>query len=793
MPRLASARWPLGVTLVVAGLVLSVGDGRAVSGTIATFGRQLSSLESATSRMSDAYAQPVAMFQTHDFETRLIEAKILFELNHFESASVMLVDLVDNKSFRSRAEYMPMVLMLAESLISLGNPRAAARYLKRVASGTDPALRDQAAYLLLVMAFGLEEDTKLRGRVARMAPPRSDRTRYALGKAHVRLENFDQALAVLAGVPRTSPFSGRARYYGAVALTGRKQFDRAAQEFRALSALEGDEDGLSLVRDLSWLALGRLAMESGDLVGAVTHYQRIPRNSPSYEVGLYEMAWAYIKAEQYDKALGTIDALLLTVKDPVLDVEAHTLRGRLNIYLNDYDTAVETFEKIVSKFAPIRNELSRFIRDPRNVQRYFRWLLERHGAEGKMQAPLTKRTAIWVESTGDMKRVARVFDSLSAQSQEVEEVRDLAKMLERIVASRNRVELFPDLKDGWTQALVLQNRYIALSSKILDHQYGRIRPRIQGQERDKLDGMKAWRKQLEARFRGLPMTFEQFKDRRSRVDTQFLDLKRQGFVVGQRLKDLQKELLAIEQYVNDHQYAEQGKKWSADREEGFRIIIADEKQSLLDLGQTLTELRADIELEARRVGAGSEATEGDSHLREALIAAHKREGLFYDASGERFAGGSATDFVALASQRERIWAGVDRMAEVIGAIDGRVGAEVAKLRGTIRKEARRVAKYAKSLSRYRARGRDLAQEMGSELFERARDDMKSLVLGADVGLIDVVWRQKRHNTDSIRKLNREKSEKLSSLDRSLERLTTDRIGDDEESGGEGAATEGGGQ
>ena len=58
------------------------------------------------------------------------------------------------------------------------------------------------------------------------------------------------------------------------------------------------------------LALGRIRLEQGDLDAAAISYQLIPRSSSYYEVALYEMSWGYIKAEQYDRALATIDTLL---------------------------------------------------------------------------------------------------------------------------------------------------------------------------------------------------------------------------------------------------------------------------------------------------------------------------------------------------------------------------------------------------------------------------------------------------------------------------------------------------
>ena len=91
-------------------------------------------------------------------------------------------------------------------------------------------------------------------------------------------------------------------------------------------------------------------MELGDLDGATLAYQRVSRDSQVFGVALYEMAWTYIKSEQYDMALATVDTLLLTAREPELEMQGYTLRGRLNIFLNDYDSAGGA-SSIVNRFA----------------------------------------------------------------------------------------------------------------------------------------------------------------------------------------------------------------------------------------------------------------------------------------------------------------------------------------------------------------------------------------------------------------------------------------------------------
>ena len=576
--------------------------------------------------------------------------------------------------------------MIGQAMKELGNKRASARYLKKAIRVGKGALRDEAQYLLIDMALNDQDDRRLRiivdhisDDVARNGSPQ---TRYAVGKAMVRLERYDAALQFLSVVMNSSEYEDRARFYIATAQTALKRYPEALAEFAKLAVLDGANT--SEIRYLSMLALGRIKMEQGDLDAAAISYQLIPRSSSYYEIALYEMSWGYIKAEQYDRALATIDTLLLIVKDPKLDVEAHALRGRLNIYLNDYDRAVDSFEKIVGRFAPIRNELLAFIGDKANIGRYFEWLLERRASNDVLNAPLTDRTADWVESGGDMMRVAEVFDSLSAQRKQIRMTQEIAEELEQIVQAQNRVELFPTLKDGWTRALVLQNQLVMLAASILETEGQLALPTVEGEQAQELTEIIKWRKKLQTSFRNLPMTFEQFEERKKRVDERFLDLKRQAFLVQQRLKGVRRQVLALEEYVNDKQFSEDDRKFSNDEERDLRDDIMQEKGNLKSLFADVDSLDRELQTASNEVGTGDAATQNESDLRANLVSAFKREGNFYDSLSTRSARGLAPQINSLSAVLEAIWDSMSALDQVIRAIDQEVETKIADLHGLIR-------------------------------------------------------------------------------------------------------------
>ena len=777
---MASARTPSCSRLrlwVLTGLVLAIGLATPAhaqkSSTIRSFELRLDNINRAVRRLARDFAEPVAVIREHPLETRIIESKILFEVGNYEGASVVLLDLIENPRFQTKPEYPGALLMLGQSMKQLGNKRASARYLERAVRLGEGNVRDEGQYLLIDMALGARDDARLREIVDTLATDAStggsSKTRYALGKANIRLARYEAAVSIMKGLLGDAELGDRVRFYLAAAYTALRKLEQAMVEFETLAQLKGPDK--AELRHLGILGIGRIKMERGNLNGAIGSYQLIPRSSKEFEVALHEMSWCYVKAEQYDKALATIDTLLLIVKDPTLDISAHALRGDMNMRLNDYDGAVTSYEKIVGRFAPIRNELVAFSKDEANIGRYFEWLLERRASDAALDAPLTERTAAWVEAEGDMRRVAEVFDSLSDQRKQIRLTQEIAAELEQIVRAQNRVELFPTLKDGWTRALVLQNQLVMLASAILDAGNAITSSKAPEAERAELEELVTWRRNLEARFRGIPMTFEQFEERKKRVDDRFLDLKRQAFLVAQRLKEVRRQVLALEGYVNDSQFKEGSKRFSPEEEQDIRSDILAEKGSLKSLFDELGSLESELQIASNEVGTGDEATQNEADLKATLIAAFKREGNFYDRMTMGPTRASAGDINGLSAVLEQIWLALTALDRVVQAIDQEVETKVADLHGLIRTEVIHLEEYMAEMTEQDNEGRQIGRELGQRLFASAMERMDTVVLEAERGLIDVAWHQKTQQSKAVRELQNKRAQRLSKLTRALNELT----------------------
>lgn len=767
-----------GVVAIATAVVASSTPAHADPAAVTRYTAQVANLEDAVVRLAREFSTPLALIRSFPFQSRLLDARVFYELGNYETAAIVLIDVIEDPAFAGNLEFEAAQLLLGEALLEIGNVKAAEEAFSRVTRGRDRALAEQARFYLIELALSAGNEVPLRALVEQMGgQATSDRTRYGLGKAHLRLGEPDKAILWLQVIGPDSAVYLQARYYLGVAYTSLRQYGQALSVFQGLTAAPSEDPEEMSRRDLAWLAVGRLQAELGDTARALTSYQNIDRNSPHYEVALYEMAWAYIKQEQYDKALLTVDILLLTVQDEQVDVDAHVLRGRLNVMMNDYDEAMDSYTSIINRFAPVRNELARFTRDGGEVQRYFQWLLERQAGIERLSAPLTERTSKWVETTRDIGRVAAVFDRIAGERQDIVEARKVGQDLERLLSSRNRVELFPNLRDGWARAIVLENRLVLLSSALLDAQADAFRGRIVQADAAEHHELVTYRRSLDERARALPTSFEAYDRRQAVVSDRYRDLERKNFMVEQGLAEVKRQLLSLERYVDDKQYADEGEKLSARREEEIRSEIELEKAALQELFDELLALKEQIELEARRVGAGDAASQGDAHLKQALLDAHLREGAFYDRVAMRLGGPIATSAQQFAALRSRVTGALGRLDGVVAAIDSEVESKTNALRGEVARELGALQGYAGEVAVYDGEGRDLARDMGEELFRRAQRRMDQVVLEADVGILDVVWERKQRTSDQLQAVNTQRSERTQQLAEDL-RALRDGAGED---------------
>lgn len=739
---------------------------------------QVGNIESLADHLVRTYANPQAIVRRFPNQKRLLDARVFWELGQYENAAMLLFDVLERPDFQGDYEFEPTQLLLGECLLKLDNPHGARELFTKVAQGRDRKLAEEARLYLIELALAEGYEDRLRKAVndytQLVSSPQagSDRTRYGLGKAHLTLNEPDKAVAALLAIPPQSELYHRSRFYLGAAYVAKGQVDVALEVFRALTQVPGEEPLAKELRDQAWLAVGRLLVQRGAFELGLASYQNIDRNSAYYEDAVYEMSWAYINQEKYDRALQTVQVLLLTVKEGEREIDAHVLRGQLNVMMQDYDEARTSYQTIIDRFAPIRNELARFTKAPGEVQRYFKWLLDRRGGLGDLNSPLSERTLAWLESGTELARVAAVFDRISKEREEIKATQHLGEELAVMLGSKNRVEMFPDLSEGWSQALVLENRLVLLAAEMLDYQNGRIRDRLSAQDRSALAEIVAVRRSLEERAARLPTSFEAYEKRQSEIGRRYRDLEKKNFFVEQGLDEVQRQLKGIERFLNEKQYADDGKKLSPERESDLRRDIEKEKETLTAMYQELLALKRELLREIASIGTGDEATRGEDSLKASLLQAIEREGAYYDRAASRIGGPITAEFQDLGEARMKLARTIGRLDSVIAAIDREVGSKTAELVDQVRRELENLTGYEGEVTVLDGDGRVMALNMGEEFFARALGRMDQVVLEADVGLLDVMWARKNEKTQELQRLNDDRSRRIKQLQADLENIKT---------------------
>ena len=82
----------------------------------------------------------------------------------------------------------------------------------------------------------------------------------------------------------------------------------------------------------------------------------------------------------------------------------------------------------------------------------------------KLNSPLSDKTLKWLESNADFSRVSSVFDRIAEERRDIEQAQDAGQVLDKLLARGSRVEMFPELRQGWAQALILENQLVLVAT-----------------------------------------------------------------------------------------------------------------------------------------------------------------------------------------------------------------------------------------------------------------------------------------------------------------------------------------
>ncbi len=706
------------------------------------------------------YLAPEQFEGEHKLTARLSDGQLFFLQRDYTRAAMVLLDVVEDPRNRAHPAYRDALTYLAESLYQIGNFNLAAQWFEEVVSRGTPDQQQSAMGRLLEIALQTGDVRRAQAyldRASRLLASSPDpRLLYAVGKYHSLTRADDKALAHFRQVPADAELALRARYFEGVILLRKGRNDEALKLFEAIVATPPDRanaarDDAELI-DLARLATSRIYYELGRFNDAVQAYAAISRESAHFDEALYESVWISIKQTEYEKALRKLEILLISQPDVVRGPDTRLLQGQLLTMLERYDDASLAFQEVLFEFGPIQTEMRGISANAGgDLATHFHRVIGASVADFDLASFLPERAAEFAGADVEADRALGLVRDLAAEKRSLEDARRTIERLRVAVNAPNRVEIFPRLREAWLRGTEARLRLTAVRGRMNDLAGRDVRSPEYAALRDE-------RRRAAAQFERIPRSAVALQARDAKIDDEMIRLDQEAYKLGLQIGGMEAQLVAVDKYVADLGTAESDPSATGT----VRAQVERELAEARALREQLQVLQRSIEEARIQVGANDEAASEDERVRGRLESALDAE----EAWLARNAGVNDTERLRLRELGQR-------SAAVLQRTQGIVDDRIADIKKRIDAEQANVATYDGELVAYQGETESLGGAIAARSFEHVQKRVDDVVLEADVGLIDVAWKQKEDRSARIADLLARKRAELEALQRSFSEVSGD--------------------
>jgi tetratricopeptide (TPR) repeat protein len=311
-----------------------------------------------------------------------------------EVASVRLYKVLESQryaQFDYAPDYATAELTLARALIRAGGTKSAERYLLRVLGRGVQASQFAPAYRALVdIALETKEEAEILAVLdhydqERGEPlPRDSAAEHAYLAGKVAYEAGDGARAetLFTQVDRQSRFYAAALYFRGLIQARQNHFASARRNLCEIVE-QADQDRFTFfidgryfaVKDLAYLALGRIAHEQGKYDDAYYFYFRVPTDSDRLPDALFEASWSMFQKGEYEAARAFLEEFDHTFPASPLAPDVMLLHAMIDLKSCQFDTVRATLDKFVKTYGPIETQVQVLLKDPSKRAALYRRLL----------------------------------------------------------------------------------------------------------------------------------------------------------------------------------------------------------------------------------------------------------------------------------------------------------------------------------------------------------------------------------------------------------------------------------
>ncbi len=721
---------------------------------------QLVASESSLARVTADVTDRAGFIGADEARERFENAVYHYLVREYDTAAKEFFTLVESGAFGSTNVLMTdSQWYLAECLFELGNMSLAEEAFQSIIdSGSNhPFFRDAVRRQLELYGltgqgkkfYALYDKYIVTGRVEP-----TDLVKYTVGKSFYRQEEFVRSKSLLGEIPETSIYYGRAHYLLGVILVVEGSFVPAITEFERSAAISIDTPEDREVVDLSNLALGRLAYETGDLVASAEYYQRIDRKSRYFADALYEVGWTFIKQGDYQQALQSVEIFLLAYPEHRYTAQLRLLQGHLNMKEAQYEDALANYEGVVNEYTPIHDTILAIEHDAMKPMEWFNTLVELEELDRYYGTDIPGYAVEMLASNADVARAVDMHKELARQKQDIEDSEQLI------------VELKSDFAGGDDAISSFQEGRLELSR--LDLEVLRLKGEL-------LQVEEAWLlaslpENLHAEVRAVRQAREDLitgegADKRDRDDATALaseyekkaaKIRTDAAKVAIQVDELDTQATELKARLVDSELDEDDRSEVSARLGQIQDDLAHARRELYRLQDEQDDLEAAASKQRGTAdAAGNAAMKAGYDKLHGELAALRRHVTSSDRS-------------VVTSRIDGMWRRLDTMDDNADVLGGKLGSlektELSGLRRRLDTETRNVTGQRSDYTSKKAQADGLADEVTREGFSELRVEFADSVLKADKGIVDVYWVRKVGVSDERKALNKEQEALLRELD-----------------------------
>ncbi len=710
-------------------------------------------LQSESAALNVGYGEGVSLSRDLDLADRVSTAQVRMFLEQYTEAATILTEVVENRSFMNLPGWPQARYLLAESFFLGRNFTMARGYYEDIIEDRDANYAARSAGRVLEIALALNQYDQLDALYSdlqRTGVSGSPEMAYVRGKALYFQGRDNDALSVLNTVPVGHALYDRAQYFVGVLQTRAQQYDAALATFSAISErlLDSTDDDERQIRDLASLAVGRVYYELRDFAQAELWYGRVPADSSRADIATYELAWTQIQRQNIRDALTTLSMLEFVSQDERVLPEYQLLRADLMMQVENYDAAVVIFERIANEFEAVDNELRAVVQGGSSQTDFFSLLFDAETASLR----LPEEARPWFRSNPDIERAMSLVQDRRTARLDIEQSWQVIRELETVLSGETSVGLFPDFRNAWGRGIDVTTRAVDERRRLVELEASELPASASSSQYQQA---RSARLALERQYLQTPRNFDAISQRSSEMAEQLQDDQFDVFRTQQELEGYLDEIAAMRrilqgQVANGERTAGQARAQAAELD-----ILEAEFRAQRGETDAISEA---VRLRQIRTQTGPGLTDDDRAVRQRYLQALAEERSILQSMRN---GANMTRIDALHDQLDSIDGTIQ---EFFSSLEGRVTELTSDVRDVLAEERVSLTRYEQALDNSEAQANALAGEIAYAAFVDVQRSFSNLTLRANLGILDVAWRQKEILSDRIDELFEQRDREYQILD-----------------------------